>query len=806
MFFFKVLKNLLQYFLLLFFTVRLAVAQNELKMYEWREHLSYNKANSVTIFNNKVYCAATLPEPDDNNNSYYKATHQGLFYLDLETDALGRTSRINGLSDVEPILVKTNNYNNTLFIAYQNSNIDIINGQQIINVSDINRKQILGSKKINNVFFKDHLAYLATGFGIVVINTNNGEVKDSYIIGPGGSYINVYECTLSSDKIYAATSSGLYAASLNGINLSNFQSWQLESGLPNGPYNSIINFKGKIITNYSEFLKNNSNVYNKDTLYMLEGNNWVVYPYKLSNLYPYTISKITYSDIHNRIIFIETNNFEIRDSEGNYYGKIWGYDQSKPLLISDIVFDGNYYWISDKFFGLTKSTIATTSAFPQNYQRVFPNSPNTYLANDIKFTEDRLLIAPIFLGDYPESFYLQEGIYAMENNNWKVIKKYIGGPFFDICSVAPDPENKNHFYAASYGVGILEFLNDSMINMFNCLNSPLPLTQGSTGSDTRVTSVDTDQNGNLWVAAAHTNKIINAREKNGTWHSINFNNSIIKSDEILVDKNDIVWVNTLDPSIILYKHDGSFNPATTSNSYTITTGDSEGKINASIIYCIREDKEGDMWVGTNKGIFVLYDTESIISNQKANPQQILIEENGVTKILLETEDVKCIAVDGANNKWIGTQKNGVFYISADGQKEIFHFTKENSPLFSDNIIEIAIHPKTGEVFISTEKGMLSFQNYVIEGAEKFDDIQVYPNPVKPSYSGPVMIKGLVNKSVLKITDIAGNLVYETTAEGGQVIWDSKTISGKKVSSGVYLVMCGTSDASLKAVAKIMIIN
>jgi hypothetical protein len=804
MFVSRVPKNFNQYFLFLFLIVRLVFAQNELKMYEWREHLSYNRANSVTIFNNKVYCATTLPDP--GNDPFYKETHQGLFYIDLETEEYVRSSRLNGLSDVEPIVVKTNTYNNTLVIAYQNSNIDIINGQQIINVSDVNRKQILGSKKINNIFFKDHLAYLATGFGIVVINTNSGEVKDSYIIGPGGSYINVFECALTSDKIYAATSSGLYSAPLNGTNLSNFQSWQLESALPSGPYNSVVNFKGKIITNYSAFLKNNSGVYGKDTLYMLEGNNWIVYPYKSTSLNPYTINKITSSDVYNKVIFIESNNVEVRDIDGNFFGKIWGYDQSKPLQITDMVFDGNYYWISDKNLGLIKSNIVSNSAFPQNYQRLYPNSPNTFLANDIKFTEDRLLIAPIFLSDYPESFYFQEGIYALENNNWKVIKKYIGGPFFDICSVAPDPENKNHFYAAAYGVGIMEFLNDSMIKLFNCLNSPLPLTQGSSGSDTRVTSVETDQDGNLWVAASHTNKIINARDKNGTWHSINFNNSIIKSDEILVDKNDIVWVNTLDPSIIMYKYDGTFNPATSSNSFTITTGDGDGKINASIIYCIREDKEGDMWVGTNKGVFVLYDTESIISNQKANAQQILIEENGVTKILLETEDVKCIAVDGANNKWIGTQKNGIFYVSADGQKEIYHFTKENSPLFSDNIIEIAIHPKTGEVFISTEKGMLSFQNFVIEGSEQFDDIQVYPNPVKPEYAGPVMIKGLVNKSVLKITDIAGNLVYETTVEGGQVVWDTKTISGKKVSSGIYLVMCGTSDASLKAVAKIMVIN
>jgi len=797
----------LKIILYLFFFISLSVfyAQNDLKIYQWKEYLAYNKSNSVCLYNNKIYCAATLPDVG-NNDPFYKATHQGLFYYDLSTDEFGRMSTIDGLSDVEPVIVKKNSFNNTLFIAYQNSNIDIIHDTKIINVSDIKRKQILGSKKINGIYFKNHLAYLSTGFGIVVIDTNTGEVKDSYIIGPGGSYSNIFECALTDSKIYAATNIGLYSANLNGVNLSNYQTWQPESGLPISPYNCLVNFKGKLIANYSSFLKNNSGVFGKDTLFIFNGNSWQVYPHKPNDLYPYTINKICADDQNNRIIFLENNNFEIRDAEGNFYGKIWGYDTQKPLLIADMLFDGNNYWIADKNLGLIKSSISNISSFPINFQRLFPNSPNTYLANDIKFTKDKILIAPIFLGDYPESFYIQEGLYVHENNSWKIVKKYTGGPFFDICSVAADPDNQNHYYAASYGVGIMEFLNDSMINLFNCLNSPLPLTQGSSGGDTRVTSVETDKNGNVWVASAHTNKIITVRDKSGTWRSVNFNSSIIKSDEIIVDQNDIVWVNTLDPSIILYKHDGSFSSATTANSFTISTGDGEGKINASIIYCIREDKEGDVWIGTNKGIFVLYNTTSIIPNQKADPQQVLIEENGVTKILLETEDVKCIAIDGANNKWIGTQKNGVFCVSADGQKELFHFTTENSPLFSDNIIEIAVHPKSGEVFISTEKGVLSFQNSVIEGMENFNDVMVYPNPIKPDYSGPVMIKGLVDKSVLKIMDVAGNLVYESNVDGGQAIWNLKTFSGKKVSSGVYLVMCATTDASLKVVAKIMVIN
>ncbi len=219
-----------------------------------------------------------------------------------------------------------------------------------------------------------------------------------------------------------------------------------------------------------------------------------------------------------------------------------------------------------------------------------------------------------------------------------------------------------------------------------------------------------------------------------------------------------------------------------------------------------QDTEGDIWIGTNKGIYVIYDPENVAEKGGVNAQQIFIEEEGATKILFETEDVKCIAVDGANNKWIGTNKNGVFCISPDGQKELFHFTKENSPLFSNAIIEIAVNQNTGEVFITTDKGLISFQNTIIEGNEKFDDVYAYPNPVRDNYTGPIIIKGLVANTIVKITDISGSIVRELNSEGGQAIWDAKNFKGKKVGTGVYMVFCTNQDGSQKIATKVVVIN
>lgn len=796
-------KRGLSIFAIVICTIHL-IAQNPLKMFQWRSHLSYENAYSITELSNRIYCAIAVPDP--GNDPYYKQICQGLFYYDKGDNSYNRVSKVEGLSDVEPILVKSNPYNNSLFIAYDNANIDVIKNDVVINISDIKRKQILGNKKINSVTFIGKYAYTSTSLGIIVIDTDNGEIKESYVIGPGGSYLNVYECAVNNTHIFAATSSGLYYAPLNNTNLSNFQVWSREQSLPSGPFNSIVNFKGNIITNYSKYI-DTGNTQLQDTLYTFNGTVWSEYPFKSHDIYSYTIKKIVADNAKNRIGFIDYSNIDVKDDAGNHVARMWGYSSSIGINANDLIFDSdlNYIWVADRFLGLTKCRLNTASSVPDTYERFVPNGPHTFLVNEVKIDKSKLVVAPVFLTDYPTPSYFQEGVYVFENDAWRHVRKVIGGPFFDINTVAFDPKDNNHLYAGSYGSGVLEITGDTVIAVFNNQNSPLPMADASSGIDTRVTSLETDEDGNLWVACAYSRKCINVRDAGGTWHTLQFGNSHI-TDQLIVDKNKQIWAVTLSPSIVLYKNDGSFANPSTANSFTLTTADAEGKISGSVIYCIAEDNEGDIWIGTNKGVFVIYDPESIVGNQSYTAQQIYIEVEGVTKILFETEDVSAIAADGANNKWVGTRKNGIFCISPDGKTELFHFTKENSPLFSNNIIDVEVNPENGEVFISTDKGMISFQNSVIEGLENYEDVYAYPNPVKPNYTGPVMIKGLINGSSLKITDAAGNFVYESTVEGGQAVWYAKNFKGERVASGIYLAMCATNDGSKKTVCKILVIN
>jgi len=151
------------------------------------------------------------------------------------------------------------------------------------------------------------------------------------------------------------------------------------------------------------------------------------------------------------------------------------------------------------------------------------------------------------------------------------------------------------------------------------------------------------------------------------------------------------------------------------------------------VYSIAEDREGNIWVGTNKGPVVYYDPSVIFDNEEFNGYQPEIPRNDGTQfvdLLLSTEKINAIAVDGANRKWFATEKSGVFLVSDDGKKEIHHFTEENSPLFSNNVQTLAVNDKTGEVYFGTDKGIVSYRGEATEGGDDFENVYVFPNPVR----------------------------------------------------------------------------
>ena len=755
----------------------------------WQDHISLNRCNSVTKLGSKIYASNQV----------------GLVRFEQSELSTESVTKINGLHDVDVSLLRTNTYNNKLMVIFENSNIDLIdiNGN-ITNIPDIKLKNLTGKKSVNEVTFFKQYAYLACGFGIVLFDTEKQETKETFIIGPGGSNLEVYQVALNDSLIFAATPNGIYKANYKTKSLNNFNNWKKETALPTGSYAGIVQCGGKILTAYSPN-KTNSTIQFKDTLYTLVNNVWgkhnpaqtkyTIYKigmasgelYSLLDDFGLSVSNINTGKTENYITSFNGNtDFKIVDA---YFGK----DHLNNLS----------YWCADMNYGLFQ----TYSYYPfyQQY-KVARNGINQPLVNNIDVFNGKVAISPSHPDAGGGSNYSDQGVNVFKNDDWSYLKTgdKTGNRIINITYAFLDRKDTTRMWASSWSAGLMEFKNNKFVTNYTSANSTI--TDVNVG-ESRCMGIDMDSEGNLWFAVSDVPNYLNVRKKkDNSFQSFKFKTSPF-TRRILVDRNNYVWAaHEAGGGLTVYKSTNFATPVDGFNYRLLTKDVGNGNLQSNSVYCIAEDKDGKIWVGTDAGIVVFYNPNSIFTASNYDAQPIKIVQDGNVELLLGKELVTAIVVDGANNKWIGTQTGGVYCFSPDGLAQLYHFTAENSPLYSNSVLDINYFEKTGDVFFGTERGLQSFRSLIIAGEKEYSDVYAYPNPVKPNYGGTVLVRGLVDNSSVKITDESGNIVWETKSSGGQIEWNVSTFSGARVKSGVYIVYASTSTADQKAVTKILVIN
>jgi hypothetical protein len=773
-------KKVTVFLALIFFVFQPGFSQ-QVPIGQWRDELPYSQVISVAEFGNRIYCA----------------TPYAIFYVNKDDNSVVRLTKINGLSDISISSINYNKNLNTLVIAYANANIDLIKNNTIINISDIKRKSILGNKMINRIDFIGNYAYLSCGFGIVVLDVDKEEIHDTYYIGQGGDRVNVFGMVKNDDDtLFAATEKGIYKAYYKDPNLVDFASWHKDHRIDsNARYNAIAFFSGQVIVAKANVLL--PSAITSDTLYRLSNSQWSRWTLSsyntvmnLESTYQYLCVSYNYS-------------VNLYDNGFNFYARIVDYNPGAPFPLDAIVDKDQILWIGDTYSGLISHDLAKDS-----YAHFNLSGPLTANAFSLTTNGNDLYIAR---GGRDNSFVPFPGspaeIYHFDNVNWMDI--YNGNTpelnnVSNIVTITIDPSDRKHMFAGSWGGGLLEFYDGVFKMKYNESNSTLHHHSQSTDpNDIRVGGIAYDKDGNLWVVNTRTNSCLSKKSGDQwTGYTIPQNNS---SDlgQLLIDRNGQKWMlmrfeDTNPYSILVFTENG--NKAIRLNSAV-----GNGNIPGNNVFAIAEDLNGEIWVGTEQGVGVFYSAENIfVQGANFDAQQILVQQGSYTQYLLENETVTAIAVDGGNNKWIGTDRGGLFEFSPDGTKQINHFTQDDSPLFSDRIQSIAID-QSGEVFVGTDKGVISYRGTATT-AQNTEKAYVFPNPVKKDYTGLIAITGLVGNATIKITDINGTLVYATTAEGGQAIWDGKNFDGRKAQTGVYLVFASTSTGGEKVVTKILIID
>ena len=645
--------------------------------------------------------------------------------------------------------------------------------------------------------FKGDYAYLSCGFGIVVLDMAKEEIYDTYYIGPSGDAINVLDMTYNDTSFFAATESGIYYADINSNFLADFNQWHKDKRMiyPNLTYNLVESFAGKIYTNYYK------GGFEGDTMFVFNGQDWEYFRRDHNARHHEFLVR------DDKMYCVSRYSVEIYNPAGIEEKLIWqiagsGYE---PLAIDKG--SSSVLWIGDVNKGLIKNWDTYSGEFYK------PNGPGTKNVFALDAEGENVWVAPGGRqSDWGKSYNI-DGVFSFIDESWNTMNR-TNTPAFDTISdmvaIKVDPANPAVAYVGSFQEGVLKFENNELVNIFSENNSSLrPWVAAS--YLVNVSGLDFDDQHNLWVANTGAPDILSVMKNDGSWRSFNLGGSLSGTDvgNLMVDNNNQKWIiKRTDGLVIVYNDNNTIDISTDDKVKILSSASGNGAIPGSKVYSMATDQDGEVWIGSDQGVCVFRSPSRIFEpGVNFDAQQILVPRNdgsGLADILLETEVVTAITVDGANRKWIGTQRAGVFLLSADGLEQIYNFTFSNSPLLSNSITGITID-SDGEVFIGTDNGIISFRG---TATPENPDSQVYafPNPVRENYTGVIAIKGLVNGASVKITDSYGNLVYETIAEGGQAIWDGKNFSGRQSATGVYLVFMGTSDGNEKVMTKILVVR
>jgi sugar lactone lactonase YvrE len=733
----------------------------------WRVHLPYWQSKTVALIGNTVYVGSA----------------SSLFTYHETDKELERFSKVNGLSDVEVKLLRSNPATNLLVIVFENGNIDLLQNESITNMPQILQRTVIGKKSINDITFYNGKAYLACSFGIVVLDINKKQIIDSYQnIGVNGTNVEILDVAILDNFIYASTYNGIYRAKLNSGNLSDFNFWSLIK--PSSKSNKMEAFNNMLYAEVDSMLQ------------VFENNTW---------------TNLNDSDFINSNDLIISNNRLVISTLKN----VSTIDKNKAVFKTNRKYCNSAVMLTNNRFA-TVDNIYGLQLFPNGQfdgtDFVSPNGPFNKIATDFKYINKSLYVAGGYAPFYNEGFN-QNGIYILKDNAWTNTRQppvLTPDSIRDILTLAYDPVN-NKLFGASYGGGLLKMdMNGKLEAVYNKNNSIL---QEAFAGSCRVAGLTFDQNNNLWFTNHSSGQPVCVLRNDGVMQCFSVGNTFGGSNyltSLVVDDNNNKWIaHARDGGLLVYNNGFDIaNP--TDDAYKALTKDiGNGALPSNQVNCLAKDKRGEIWVGTSLGLCIFSSPELIFqnnSNTSIDSRQIVIKTGLVYSNFLGGENITCITVDGANRKWIGTN-NGVWLVSSDGYTVIQNFTTKNSPLLDNNIVSIGIDNEQGEVFFGTLKGIVSFMSDATEADENFkSNVEVYPNPVKPNYGGEISIKGLAENVNVKITDIAGNLVAETSSNGGFATWNGKGFSGSRVATGVYLIFAANKDGSKSIVGKIAFVN
>lgn len=732
----------------LFFKLSLSVAQ-QIPTGNWRTHLSYRNA---------VICEAS-------SRYVYAASEQG-FWRTTDFGEMNLLKTMDGFSGQEVSYLRYNESLDILFIGYADGNIDLlINDQKIVNIPGFKNKFLQGDKRILHVSFHQNDALVSTYFGLLVVDVQKHEIRDSYTnIGPNGSEIPVFSGAVMDDTLFIGTATGIRSAPWNRlVNLNDYNQWSQ-------PYYS---------KNCKQLDRWNDSLYFETDSTVWQYHKGIIKPIFLNRMFTPRIFSNTQG------IHIVRNGGILKINNNGKSTVVLN------LVASATQFKNDNYWFCTGFGpGVIKKDPVQEYAF-------LPNGPDNGSVFSMTQSGNNLLVTGGGVSNTFGNAFNNSGFYLFNEDGWK---SNISSPFnsnmYDFTFTCHRKIN-NHVFAATHSNGILEFKGTTIVNRYDNLNSPLKRINDT--SFLHIGGLADDSKGNLWVVNHGAEKPLHCQTRSGDWYSFELPTNKIR--QIIVDEYDRKWMILTSGGILVF-HEGKSLTSNTDDEF-VFINQSHGLLSNDVL-SIRADKNGYVWIGTIQGLNVYTGSLNLFTAPRL--ERFIVDQDGQVGYLMGEETITDILVDGGNRKWFATNSNGVFLVDEYGQKVLRHFNVDNSPILSNRVICLGQIESSGELFIGTDKGIISYRNDAGPADDKFKEIIVYPNPVPPKYDGVITIEGLANNAEIRITDLQGKVISQTKANGGKATWDGYRLDGSKPNSGVYFIFGMNQDGTETAMGKFIYIK
>ena len=724
----------------------------------------------------------------------------GLFSYDPEDLSVETYDKSDVLSDYGIFEIQACEETDELVIVYENGNIDLLDPSDgsVYNMPDL-KTSSLGDKTINDVLVQEGWLYVSTNSGLVCVDIAGRYFGNTYNWG-----IGVRSVILKEGVFYASTTdNGLYTADTDD-NLLDPACWTYIRDIS---LSRLIDY-GETLFFLSTYL------YRVTTL--SRGDFVAITTDRVANFNIVGDKLFAYSTTSSKVFIVE--------EDGSYE------EYTDTIGVNHIIYYSGTYWAACGEKGLQAISFTDDGNLRVTTGSIIPNSPYRNYSYKLHMEDgERLLVAGGW-ANYSGGDTREGTAMIYEDGEWshldeEAIIEARGETYFqNVTDIAQDPQDSEHHFVSAMNTGLYEFQNGKYTAYYSADNAPLASALSPTSSSyyryVRVGGLAFDEDNNLWMLNCETDTIIRILKANGKWTSLYIPEieGHPTFDHIVFDARGWAWINdrrttsSADAGLLILDTNGTIdNQGDDTWKFISDITNQDGTTyTPTLSYCICEDLNGYIWIGNDRGLFVTY-SPSTVFNDDFYWTQVKVPRNdgsGLADYLLSEVAVKCVTIDGGNRKWIGTSGSGVFLLSEDGLETIEQFTADNSPLPSDDIYDIAIDPSTGEVFIATAVGLASYMGDATDPASTLekDNVKVYPNPVRPEYSGKISITGLAYETDVKIVNAAGRLVHTGTSTGGMYTWDGTLSSGKRCASGVYYILATDSEGDNGVVGKFLMIR